>query len=458
MSAHIRHFKIGSALLLLLFSFPAIAWEPAGGGEGMTTYTYTAPTGSSTSTSTSTSSSGGQQVSPTNNIDACVVAAQVAALAEGEAIPPPIPEWQITTRVVTCLRNTIVNTSQRLLGIISDFMAGIAGVVFALAAVFFGFRMMAKDPSFSRDSIGFLIRIAIIVLLSYNLAGLGRIPFNVVEDAASIVSGGLQPWIRIDIMLGNFLGFGPEIALFQGILGLVGAAMASSTTGAMLFFVGIAVIMMLLSVVLRCVFTYLVALLLIAYLVMISPMVFIPAAFQFGEQRYLKRWLDVLMAAMLQPVLLFGFLWIFLGFLDTTVSTFFDAIGGRDFMVYWRSNMPMFSWSVMSDPAISAKLQGATSFKTSGLPLVQSFMNPAMMKAIETNMLSMATMDFGPDSMQKLHSMIMELVGVGVVLFLIRSMINQIPALAEDIAGAVTGVGFEEIPFVGQLGKAIGKG
>ena len=158
---------------------------------------------------------------------------------------------------------------------------------------------------------------------------------------------------------------------------------------------------------------------------------------------------------MLQPFMLFAFLWIFLGMVDVYVSAIFSLLGGNDFSAFWRTNQPFFSWAMTTDPQLFQKFENQGMEK--GNPLVQQLMNPLLGRSMDMSIINHPGVDFGPNSMAIMQQLILTFIGMAITLYLLRSMLDAIPKLADDIAGTSTGLGFDKIEFVENMKKAVAK-
>src|SRR5690606_20377991 len=116
----------------------------------------------------------------------------------------------------------------------------------------------------------------------------------------------------------------------------------SATTGMFMFMAAFMAIFNLLMFIFRVVFVYLNAVLLLAFMVILAPFA-VPMALFYLTERYFSKWLHLLMYAILVPVLLFAFLGMFKGIFVNLVYEILDLLGGNNFEVYWKFNMPAFS-------------------------------------------------------------------------------------------------------------------
>lgn len=378
--------------------------------------------------------------------------AQIGGLSIGTCAPN-IPEWMVTTRVVYCVENSIVSAVVAFLSMLSEIMWPTVTAVLLFSAALFGIRISLGEQELTKETITYLIKLGVVIMFSVNLGGFASIPFAVVEEAITLVVGGWSPWEQIDLMLAKFFGFGPQLALFQGLLSIIGAALFSSAAGGLMFIIGLLVILGILNLVFRAVYTYLAALMVLAFTIIISPIA-VPAAMYRPTQRHFKKWLDLLIGVMVLPVILFGFLWIFLGMVDTTIASIFNLLGGNDFQAFFRHNQAAFSWLLPTDPDIWKQLEQGAGLKRNVPPILEG-MNPMMGQAMDMNPMHFPGIDFGANNLMMMQQVIMNLVAVLLVVFLMVSMIEEIPYLSDSISGIATGIRFERLPLVSDIRRAL---
>ena len=183
----------------------------------------------------------GENLPPTTlSIDGCAAAYGM-----------PVQDWYLTTLVVFCIKETIKAATVAFITLVLTALRDTIAVLFCLAVVFYGIRVMMQDQDLPRMSFGFLMRLTIVVGVSFNLPTFVAWPFEILEDMLVMGTGGWSPWLQIDNAVGQLLGFGPGRSLFQGVLGLIGAALYTSATGMFMFLFGFLIIFSLLGRVYR---------------------------------------------------------------------------------------------------------------------------------------------------------------------------------------------------------------
>jgi type IV secretory pathway VirB6-like protein len=376
------------------------------------------------------------------------------------------PDWAYTGKVVFCLQNSIQMASTEILQLLSIYMEPVVAIMVAFAIIFLGIRILSGEKQLTRTVIGFLLRLGLVLFFSNNLGNLSGAIFAVEEQLVMMVSwNNISPWERIDIFIGKLFGMGPQIVLFQGLLGVLGGALVSSTVGVILFIAGFLAIVDILTFIIRTVFTYITSYLMIAFMIIISPLV-IPMALFFYTERYFQKWLAMLIAAMITPMLLFAFLQLFLGVFSVLIASIFNTLvvdpstGGLscpncdirtpnlcdlsqcsmpDFRAFWRLNQPLFSWLVPGDPSFDQLLTIVTD-ENIGDPAVQSNVLPTARRALDTNILNVPSIDFGLNNIGMTQQLVFKFITLWIFASLMKSMVEKIPDIAASIANTVSGI------------------
>ncbi len=359
----------------------------------------------------------------------------------------------VVTGIVTCVDNTIYNATASFLSKFSLMLRPFAIALAILAVMIFGMRMVLGERHIGNRAFGTIIRIALVLTYSMNLGGLAAVPFTIVTAMVNVVAGG-PPWMQMDASINALFGFGPNLSLYNGMLGILGASLFSSSTGIFFFFISFAVILSLMYLMLRAIYTYLLAVLMISFMILISPLVILSAMFATTE-RYFRQWVNLLFAAILQPVLLFAFLNMFFGLVINMVASIFAVLGGNDFSRFWHTNSPMFSWAMITDPSLMQAYQQRG--MPEGTPIEQAYMNPLLHSTTETNFFQPTMFDLGlsPHGMATWQDLIGQFLGLGVVCFIMTALVDIIPEIADGIASVSTNIGFERLPLVGDIAKAL---
>ena len=95
--------------------------------------------------------------------------------------------------------------------------------------------MAGGERQILQSAMSLLMRLIIVLYFLYNIDQVIIWVFDIVFALIELINQGQYPWRTIDVLLGKLLGIGPSLAISQGIIGLLSAAMFSTTTGIFLF-------------------------------------------------------------------------------------------------------------------------------------------------------------------------------------------------------------------------------
>ncbi len=369
------------------------------------------------------------------------------------------PDWnQITTKLSSCMIGNIYGATLQIISQLSAYMMPIVSAMLVLAIARFGMQMLGGKATSWHHGVSVLLRFGLVIWFITNATALATGIFRVEEHLIVLVSGSIGggglgsffAWIDQSI-LGRIIGFGHVSTgqnMQRGLMGLIGAAMLSSTVGTMLFVAGISAIINVLLFVFRLMFIYILSFAAIGFLLAISIFI-VPMALFLYTERYFIKWLDTLFATMLVPILIAGTMWLFIPFFIEMVENIFYSIcqgschyapQNTDFSPYWKSNQPQFSWMIPSDPNMAARLQKASGENNVGTPAVQTFINPAARRAHDASSFSTPGIDFGPNNISIMQKVIFAFIQLWIYTSFLKTLINQIPNIADNIANARSGI------------------
>ncbi|MFW0776791.1 MAG: type IV secretion system protein [Rickettsiales bacterium] len=404
-------------------------------------------------------------------------------------------DWEYTSKVVGCLRGMIVlaaaHPTDGLAYHLSVYMVPTVTIMIALAIIIFGVRLLGGERDLMPKAIKFLLRLGLVWLFSFNLAGLGAVLFDIMDEMICMVSvdsvegilseqmamegilpttielqtsGAIlnecYPWNFMDHFIGKLFGFGEHILLTHGLAGIIAGALFSSTAGILVFFTGIAAMLDVILMILRIVFIYLSAVLIVGFMIIISPLI-IPLAIFATQERYFNRWLDILLTAMFTPMILFGFLSVFLGVYEMLIDRIVNILGGVDaegkthFDAYWRTNEPKFSWLMSTDPNTAQDFEDMASAEDVGSPAVQSFINPFARRSMDTNLFVPPGVDFGEAGIKVMQQLTLGFISLWIFSSLMKSMIRKIPEITQSIVGASLGITYQANSFEAGLKRGL---
>jgi len=364
--------------------------------------------------------------------------------------------WEFTSKLVACIEGTIRQTTLRMMQVVSNEFSWLVAVLSTLVIAFFGVRVAMGERELLKLTATLFIKLAFVVAFMGLLPNIVTWVFGALSQFLMLIVGGYTPWQRIDVFLGNLVGFGPSIVLMNGILGLVGAAAFSSNVGLSMFFFGILAILNLLTFILSLIYTYCLAFLTIGFLLVLMP-IMIPLSLFFYTDRYFKKWADIIVAAIMTPILLFAFVWMFLGIFDILIQNIFNILGGNDFRAYWRMNTSLFSWLMPSDPNTNVMMQHLSTapdlkcVDRTMTPPVQTNINPLANNAFNAGIGRMASLNFGANDVNVVQKLSFAFTTLWIFSSLMKSMVNMIPEIASSIANVTVKISFGGSAVIGKL-------
>jgi hypothetical protein len=361
----------------------------------------------------------------------------------------PLSAQAQVSYVVDSIEGTIIQAMGNFIGVYTAYLMPTILAIFTLSVLLYGIKMIYAVQGLQKLTIIFVLKLAIVAGFTFNMGYFSGVPFQIVHGLIYAIVGGVNPWAQMDAYIAALMGNGN---LANGIVGVLGAALFSGIQGLLVFLLGFIGVFSVLYLGFRAAFTYLSSIVLIAFIMLISPLILPFAMFTYTERIYFKKWLDLLIAAMINPVIVIAFLWMILGMVGTAVT---NILGIPNLQGGYRMNKNMFSWLMPNDPNRWVQLE-QTLGQTTQAPTVQSFMSPTLFSSMDANVVSTAALDFGPDQVWTMQELTFHFLGLFIVSYLLLSLLNSIPSLADGIAGVATGMEWQGMPFVKEIKQAIG--
>jgi hypothetical protein len=394
-----------------------------------------------------------------------VLVASLPVIAHAGTPPPPPPlpvfsiedcapghqKWEYTIKVVDCIEKSTKTAVIDLMTAISTYMTPIMGGLLTLVTVLFAIRIAGGEEGLRSKALGFALRAGFVILFSTNLGGYATSIFDIETQLVTIVSGG-SPWTAIDGFVGTLLGVGPPpMDISKGLIGIVGAGILSSTPVGIMAFVALSAIINMLLFIYRVVFTYLTAIIMIGFLIAISPLVIPMALFVTHGERFFTKWLDILFSAMLTPILLFAFISVFVGEFQFSVNHILGLLqcgntascvitpDALNFGAFQKSGVPAGSMIVPTDPSYANSLISNTGQPETGVPAVQSNVTSQLRRGMQTfDVNKSGVIDFGPGSVKMVQELIYWFLALWIFASFMKSLIEKVPDLATNIAEAAS--------------------
>lgn len=366
-----------------------------------------------------------------------------------------MPPHDIVGAIVMCVQISVQTSAGIIYGILAGWMSPIVGAMFALSVAIMGMRIAGGDPGALRHAGPLVIKMGMLTIYTTLLGSIGSLAFSLMNTLAVIGGGGTSPWGLVDYFLKMIFGYGPSLALYQGLLGLVTASLFSGAVGVAVFIAGYIAIMSMIKCISRIIFIYLAAVVVVGFMVAISPL-FIPMILFNVTDTYFRQWLNITLAAIIQPMLLFAVCSMFLGIFPSLVINIFTVIGGNDFRHIWRWNQPLMSWITPGDPALQKHMdEQPDGSARERVPAIPSYVNPLFADAPGMSLYKVPKIDFGLDHIAKMQELLVAFVALMLFSMLMKTMTELMPQIAEDITGAAIGLGSVSAPIEQMQDKMI---
>lgn len=258
----------------------------------------------------------------------------------------------LANRLVGCIRHTLHNAAERYYDPVRGLHGAVSTAISAfitLGIAIYGIMMAAgMVEKINRDSVTLLIKIACIWYFAVNTQMLYDMFIAIIDSLATDVftfsSTGLlgtcmskaSIWERMDCMIDsvigldisqitstNFKGFNQNISgdmLQRGLIGTFFQLMKSSSFGVVIGLMGFFFIYAMLFYLVRVLFAFLMSFLSLTFLLIIGP-IFIPMVLFRVTKQYFDKWIRLIIASCLQPILLVAFVTFGVAALDLVMFT-----------------------------------------------------------------------------------------------------------------------------------------
>jgi TrbL/VirB6 plasmid conjugal transfer protein len=372
-------------------------------------------------------------------------------------------DTSMVVKVVYCVKMAVFSTTEDFLTETSALMLPIVNAVILLSIVLLGVRLATGERDPQKMVMALLLKAGVVWLFVDNMGaggfagGLTENIFRAIEQmqamaATALYDGGTceydtssaptgsyidpasyEPWAYIDCILDYVFGFGISATIASSIFGFIASAFFSGTMGAMVFFLGLSVVLSLALFAFRTVYIVLVSYVYVGFLIVLAPLVFPMLMFKITEQTFFK-WLWNLVGGIFMPLTMIAYLAFAMPLLDTFVlgddeqslrSTFGE---GSEVTDRYRNTLPLVQGTM------------PTEFDYfDGLPvddIVQNPLDSTKTGAMDVgSWLDFSQVDLGEEQVQEFLKIGMSLLRVLAVTYLILTIAKFIPELNARIVG-----------------------
>ena len=366
-----------------------------------------------------------------------------SAYASGDDLCPGITKdpdinkdssYSVSYQIIQCTTQLFSKSVSDVNEAITQAVGTTAQMMFLLAIVFFGIKVTGRGAGWG-DALGFLTRMGIVTMFLNNLGNFQGYMTGMQSDLVSLTSGS-DPWGEIDKFVAKLIGYGAEFTLANGLIGILAAGMFSSSFGFTMFFFGAKAILDILFFVVQAVFVYITAVLVLLLMCAISPLIVPLAIFNFTE-RYVMSWLKIMAAAILTPMFLMMALTGFITPIEQAIKDIFKDLGvegdaAGDFRAFTRTQESPYTWLMPSDAYLTKQIAGGRPIQN---PSVPSNLNSSMRLGFNSAPYDLSGVNFGLNTVEIVKKLLISFAKLMVLTYLVRSLVDQMPAIASGIAG-----------------------
>lgn len=357
--------------------------------------------------------------------------------------------------IVPCIRDAVQDATERMTDEFDEYLKAPAVAFMTLVVTFFGLKMLINEGDLKKEGLMLLFKLAGVFLFMDNFGGFIPHVFGTINDGVDIVTGSLEwslqnvkcnvgayqgerPWNFMDCILGELFGFAPGAVVGSALIGMLGAAVQSGQFGGMLFMGGTWVLWFILKLLIRATYTYLMALIVVAFLVVISPLI-IPLLILNITFQYFEHWLRALMSCMIQPIVVMAYVTLCFSILDKIM--FDDQIGlaknltKEDIEKAQNEKAGTNATSTPNDPASAYKKVGYDP-KFLGNNASVNRSAPILSAAGNTNWQNeLYSFDFRDKRAEKGQKVIVSMMALVIIAYLLNEMLDELIQVMQQILG-----------------------
>lgn len=295
----------------------------------------------------------------------------------------------LTGAIIPCIMYTVETTGKVYAEKFAAMMMPAVMAFLTLAITFFGLKLLQGEGQIGPKALLFLLKIAFVVGFLQLMPSLIAPVHSIMRESSEILAGVLAKpgkfscdyaaylkpggeliWAQMDCVVGKLFGFmvadptkEPNMLLAASGLGLLGGFLAGGTFGMFVFFALLGVLFTLFNFVVKTLLGYLNGFLIATLLIIISPL-FLPLALLQPTAQYFDKWWKGIVAAMLMPVLITGYVVLALMLYDHVLlrdGSILKQIFDPDFMQQFQvMNNQRCVDSPVNSPTISAETSVAS--------------------------------------------------------------------------------------------------
>lgn len=255
--------------------------------------------------------------------------------------------FSVFTFIIPCVRAQFEEISDALMVNFFSYIEGAYEAAIVLAVAIYGILLlMGLIEKAGRDTFVFVLKVGAVLWYVTSMDDILQLMLAIMDGMVDIVTqfsafdtsdrcpASDAIWVRMDCTVDLIIGVGAPETLANGLLAFFFSSFISGAIGALIGIIGVLFTFYLFMGMLKAAFTYLMAVLGIIFLMMIGGM-FVPLIFfTKATKGYFDKWVGMLAALVLQPIILFAYLNVALSALDVVIysgdDSIYRAIAGQD--------------------------------------------------------------------------------------------------------------------------------
>ncbi len=363
-------------------------------------------------------------------------------------------EGKLLAVIIPCIEDVLIENTDYMVDQFDELVRPATYAFLTLVLVIFGVKMLSSEGDPKKDGITLLFKIAGVLFFIEAFGGFTPAAFGMVRNGIEISSnslttalggtecnaedyGGVAPWSTLDCILGELFGFGVNVVVGSSLFGLMGSALFSGSMGVTLFMAGILALVFIVKLVLRAAYTYLMAMVVLAFLIIISPL-FIPLIFMSATFQYFENWLKSFIATLVQPMLLMGYVTLSFLILDKMMYDpefgLASQLPKEEIERLWKGKDTPGKMSIMNNPGAFYKKLLSTDPSWLKKAYADNPVNPAFTGTAAVDWWSdMYSFDFRDEGISKTKKVFFAMAALALMAYLLDAMLQSIASVAQQM-------------------------
>lgn len=265
----------------------------------------------------------------------------------------------VIPHVIECIKEATINTTYTMTHSIESHMRYPMMAFLTLTVVHFGYLMLTQEKQLQQKGVILLLKVGFVFWMTNDFGGMIPAVYAVMDEGQAIVSdallapalisavaanlgvptigcpdlslfmtgGDLWIWGQASCILGQLMGYGPGVLLASSLFGLLGSFIGGGALGVTIFFEGIIALVSIFMLILRAMFFYVTAYLMVGFLITLAP-ILLPCIFMKETFNYFNKWVGAIMGMMINPMIITAYMVIALMVVDAVLFRGDDSLVG----------------------------------------------------------------------------------------------------------------------------------